>query len=225
MERPPHLMIQREQLRPAAIAFALLIELAAIILIATGLTVSNIRFFPHLVEIDFYKTERPEPKPVPLPQLKFVPPPIPVVPPPEIQIQIPKPPPRIRVAKARPHPVVVAVVQRAAPSAPPPVVPSKPRGVTAPVSIGASHTCTSRYPVLAVRLNQQGTTTVRFMVNTDGSVSDVRLARSSGHEMLDEAALGCASAWRYRPALDEGRPVTAPWTANIQWKLRDGLPA
>lgn len=228
MERPAHWTvrraIQREQLRPVAVACALLLEAAAIWWIATGLAFSGARLFPRVVLVEFFKTERPEPRPRPLPQLKFIPPPIPVVPEPDIQIQTPKPPPHVRVARMRPHPVVSPPVQMYVPPAPPPA-PPRPRGVTAPVSIGAAHTCGSRYPLMAVRLNQQGTTTVRFMVNTDGSVSNVQIVRSSGHEMLDEAAIGCAYAWRYRPAFQDGRPVTAPWTTIVRWKLINGLPA
>jgi len=229
MERPAHLTIRRRRFSPGrigALSCALLLQAAALYTLAAGLKFSGVRLFPHLVLIEFFKTERPEPKPVALPQLKLVEPPIPVVPQPEIQIQTPKPPPRVKVVKMRPHPVIIAAapVQRAAPPAPPPA-PPKPRGITAPVSIGAAHNCEKQYPLLAVRLSQEGTTTVRFMVNIDGSVSNVQIARSSGHEMLDQAAIGCSSAWRYRPALEDGRPVARPWTTIVQWKLKNGLPA
>jgi protein TonB len=141
--------------------------------------------------------------------------------PPEVQIETPRPPPRIKVARMTRHAVVRApVVQIAGPPAPPP--PARPRGITAPVSIGASHSCEKQYPPTAVRLNQQGTTIVNFTVDTDGSVSNVHVARSSGHEMLDDAAIRCATSWRYRPAFENGRPVPASWTTNVQWKLRNG---
>lgn len=226
MERPAHLTIRRSRFSPGrigALSCALLLQAGALYTLAAGLSFSGVRLFPHTVLVEFFKTERPEPKPVAL-QVRLVKPPVPVVPPPEIQIQTPKPPPHVKVAKMRPHPVIVAAapVQKAAPPAPPPA-PPKPRGITAPVSIGAAHNCEKQYPPLAVRLSQEGTTTVRFLVNTDGSVSNVQVARSSGHEMLDQAAIGCAGAWRYRPALQEGRPVAAPWTTAVQWKLKNRL--
>jgi outer membrane biosynthesis protein TonB len=40
--------------------------------------------------------------------------------------------------------------------------------------------------------------------------------------MLDDAAIRCATSWRYRPAFENGRPVPASWTTNVQWKLRNG---
>jgi periplasmic protein TonB len=225
MERPAHLIIRKPRFAPrriAAISGALVLEAAAIYAVASALSFSGLPIFPHAVQVEFLKEPPPKEQPVVLPQLRLVEPPTPIVPPPEIQIRTPPPPRRITVAKVPRHLAMPAFVQIAGPPAPP--APPKPRGITAPVSIGASHSCGNRYPFLAVRLNQQGTTTVRFTVNIDGSVSNVQLAKSSGHEMLDEAAIGCAYAWRYRPALEDGRPVAAPWTTNVQWKLRNGLP-
>ena len=226
MERPAHLMLSRRQSSPrriAAIAGALALEAAAIYGVATALTFHGFRFFPHTVQIDFFKTTPPKPPPLVLPQLQLIKPPTPIVPPPEIQIETPRPPPRMRVAKMPRRPVMprpVQIVRLPVPPAPP-----KPRGITAPVSIGVSHSCGNRYPPTAVRLNQQGTTRIKFTVNIDGSVSDVHVMNSSGHEMLDDAAIRCAVVWRYRPAFENGRPVPAQWTANVQWKLRNGLPS
>lgn len=46
-----------------------------------------------------------------------------------------------------------------------------------------------RYPSQARRNDLQGTATVSFTVARDGAVSGIRLARSSGHTLLDQAAL------------------------------------
>lgn len=218
-------MFPRRRFSPRilAISGALLLEAAAIYAVATGIAFDGFHFPPPAIQIAFFAKPPPEVRPPVLPQLRLIQPPIPTVPQPDIQIRIPKPPPRIRVAKMRPHPAIPPPVQMAATPAPPPPALPKPKGITAPVSIGVSHNCARAYPPVAQRLNQQGTTTVRFTVNTDGSVSDVRVVKSSGHTMLDDAATGCASAWRYRPALEDGQPVAASWTANVQWKLRNGV--
>ena len=225
MERPPRLMVQRHRLSPkiAAISGALVLQAAAIYAIATGITVGAFRLIPHTVLLEVLKTKPPEVKPVELPPPHLLKPPIPTVTLPEIRIRTPKPPPRITVAKMPRHPVRAALVQTAGPPAPAaPPAPAKPRGITAPVSIGVSHSCDYAYPPTALRLNQQGTTTIKFSVSTAGSVSNVQVAKSSGHEMLDDAAIRCASSWRYRPALENGRPVAASWTANVRWKLQNG---
>jgi periplasmic protein TonB len=226
MERPGHLTVRTRRFSPrnvVAISGALLLEAAALYFVATSLTFDHFRFFTQALQVEFL-TKPPKEPPVVLPRLQLVEPPIPTVAPPEIQIQTPRPPPHIKLAKMTRHPVMPAAVVQVA-RLPVPPAPPKPQGITAPVSIGASHSCETRYPPTAVRLNQQGTTTIKFTVNTDGSVANVHVAKSSGHEMLDEAAIGCALSWRYRPALEEGRPVPAAWTTNVQWKLRNGSPS
>lgn len=46
-----------------------------------------------------------------------------------------------------------------------------------------------RYPTEAKKALQQGVVTVRFTAHRDGSVSDVSIKRSSGHELLDQATI------------------------------------
>lgn len=222
MERPAHLIIQRRRLSPrklAAISGALVFEAAAIYAVATGLTFSGVRLIPHIVQAEVLATPPPKVQPV-VPPPQLVKPTLASVPPPEIQIQTQQPPPQITVAKMPPHPVMPPPVQTAAAPAPP--APPKPQGISAPVSIGGSHSCENEYPAMAVRLNQQGTTTIKFTVNTDGSVTDAQVVNSSGHDALDSAAIRCASAWRYKPALQDGQPVPAPWTTDVRWKLQNG---
>jgi protein TonB len=201
---------------------AVVLEAATIYAIATSLTISGFRFLPQSMDVEFLETNPPEPRPIVLPRLELVQPPIPDAIQPEIQIQTPRPPPRITVARMPRHPVMMPPVQIARASPPAPPAPQSSRGITAPVSIGASHNCERAYPATALRLDQQGTTIVRFTVNTDGSVSDVHVVKSSGHEMLDDAAIRCAWSWRYRPALENGEPVPARWTTNVRWKLQIG---
>jgi hypothetical protein len=43
---------------------------------------------------------------------------------------------------------------------------------------------------------------------------------SSGHDRLDQAAVQCAQAWHYKPAMQNGQPVEVPWQTAVQWKLR-----
>jgi protein TonB len=225
MERPVNFIQRRRQFSPrmiAAISGAVVFEAAAIYVVATGLTFSGIRAIPHTLEAEVFRMPPPKVEPVVVPQVQLVKPSLATVPPPEIQIQTPQPPPQITVAKMPPHPVMPPPVQTAATPVPPPPAPPKPQGITAPVSIGRSHSCENEYPPSAQRLNQEGTTTLKFTVSTDGSVSDVHVVGSSGHDALDEAAIRCASSWRYKPALENGQPVSAPWTTDVQWKLQNG---
>jgi len=47
-----------------------------------------------------------------------------------------------------------------------------------------------RYPVAAQRMGVTGSVTVSFVVRPDSTFAEVRVRRSSGHEVLDQAALG-----------------------------------
>lgn len=224
MERPVHFIQQGRRFTPrtiVAISGAAVFDAAVIYFVATGLTFSGMRMIPHTIEAEVLRvTPPPKIEPVVVPQTQLAKPTIASVPPPEIQIQIQQPPPQITVAKMPPNPVMPPPVQTSAVPAPP--APPKPQGITAPVSIGGSHSCENEYPPSAQRLNQEGTTAIKFTVNTDGSVSDVHVVGSSGHDALDDAAIRCASSWRYKPALENGQPVQAPWTTNVQWKLQNG---
>ena len=55
------------------------------------------------------------------------------------------------------------------------------------------------YPRLAERARLEGTVQVRLIVEPDGRVSDIRIAKSSGHDILDRAALDALGSWRFDP--------------------------
>ena len=80
-----------------------------------------------------------------------------------------------------------------------------------PFSIGRPHTCASYYPPAALKAHAQGTDLLEFTVTTDGGVKDIKVAKSSGNKDLDDAALSCASHWRYKPAKKDSVPTEVPW--------------
>jgi TonB family protein len=89
----------------------------------------------------------------------------------------------------------------------------------APFSIGRPHVCSSYYPPEAMKANIEGTVLVGFMVKVSGSVSDIKVLKSSGNKDLDDAAVTCVTHWRYKPAIDNGAPIEMPWQANVVWKI------
>lgn len=64
-----------------------------------------------------------------------------------------------------------------------------------------------RYPPAAVRRRLQGVVVARVEVRADGSVGDIVVLKSSGHEELDAAAMQSLRESRYHPAYDKGVPV------------------
>lgn len=149
------------------------------------------------VAVEQPKIEKAPPPPPP----DLAKPPPPFVPPPEIQIQT-----------EAPQTNAITTQQKVQTAPPPPV--------SSPASVGRPHSCLTVYPETAIRLNEEGTTTLSFQINTDGSVSNVQVANSSGHQDLDEAATSCVTHWKYKPAMQNGQPITQAWKANVQWSLK-----
>jgi len=136
--------------------------------------------------------------PPPPPDLKAPPPPY--VPPPDIVIQT-----------ESAAPVNSITTQSKVQTAP---------AISSPASIGRPHTCQQDYPAISKRLGETGTTLLAFQIGTDGSISNISVANSSGSQRLDEAAVACAASWRYKPAIQSGVPVTVQWKTNVVWKLQ-----
>lgn len=107
-------------------------------------------------------------------------------------------------------------------SAPPPHdAPGPLAGTTAPTATGAPHSCLQFYPPDAVRDAIQGQVTLAFTIKADGSVGDVMVAKSSGAQVLDDAAVACVAQFRYMPAMHEGQPIAVAWKLAVNWQTRD----
>ena len=60
------------------------------------------------------------------------------------------------------------------------------------------------YPPLAVRRGWTGTVVLLIDVAADGSVTGVHIESSSGHRVLDEAAVQAVRGWRFHPGTLDG---------------------
>jgi protein TonB len=58
-------------------------------------------------------------------------------------------------------------------------------------------------------------------VGTDGSARNVEVTHSSGHELLDRAALNTVRAWRFDPATHRGVPFVMTVEVPVRFELRD----
>lgn len=76
------------------------------------------------------------------------------------------------------------------------------------------------YPPEAIRAGLTGTVELEILVGTDGKPLQVRVVRSSGHRLLDQAARKVVlSQWRFHPALRDGRQVQALGRVPIAFAL------
>ncbi len=55
-----------------------------------------------------------------------------------------------------------------------------------------------RYPKRSIDLAQEGTAIVLLIIDENGLVSEAKLKRSSGHTLLDRAAIRTLLTWRFR---------------------------
>ena len=65
------------------------------------------------------------------------------------------------------------------------------------------------YPPSAIRLDQQGTVLVQAKISTAGDVIEMSVHQSSGHPLLDAAALAAVRRWAFVPATRNNQPVEA----------------
>ena len=76
------------------------------------------------------------------------------------------------------------------------------------------------YPSRARALKQEGLVKLLVSVDVRGMAKDVSVAESSGHSLLDDAALEAVRNWRFRPASVNGRPVEAQVSVPLRFELR-----
>jgi protein TonB len=96
--------------------------------------------------------------------------------------------------------------------------------VSRPPALSKPENCDDDYPFFARVLGQEGTTELAFTVLADGTVSGVKVTKSSDSDRLDNAAVDCVARWHYRPAIKDDQTVDAPMTVTVGWKLdqKDG---
>lgn len=95
-----------------------------------------------------------------------------------------------------------------------PLVPPRPVGA-------AAGNAKPDYPSEARRRGQQGRVLLHVDVSAAGAPISVTVSSSSGHELLDQAALRAVSAWRFTPATRGGSPVAGTVDVPVQFRLED----
>lgn len=80
-----------------------------------------------------------------------------------------------------------------------------------------------RYPAAAQQADAQGRVVVKFIVETDGSISQPEIVHSSANRDLDEEALRLISMMpKWIPAMNDGQAVSSFFTLPITFRLTGG---
>jgi protein TonB len=78
-----------------------------------------------------------------------------------------------------------------------------------------------KYPRAARRLRREGTAVLLVEILASGRVGKVLIEKSSGHELLDNAALKAVRRWRFEPATKAGVSVKATVKIPVEFDLKD----
>lgn len=164
-------------------------------------------------------TEQPAPQPKPQPaEPKTVP---------VVKKQVTRPTPRPVVTEA---PSPQAITETATPqqeSKEPPAVaaPSAPAAPSTPATpkliSGVSYINAPRpvYPPLDARMGNEGTVTLRVLINEKGRAEKVEVQKSSGSLRMDDAARDAVMRALFKPYLEDGKPAPAFAIVPINFTL------
>lgn len=180
-----------------------------------------------------FKDEILPPRPLPVVQVTLVTPPVPIQPrvvlPPKVEQQ-PRPLPVARAVSV-PAPIVPPVAEHAMQQAPVQVAPPSPPAPVQPVAepplesprYNAAYLSNPppSYPMSARRRGIEGTVLVRAEVAAGGECLRAELKKSSGAEVLDQAALEAVKKWRFVPAKRGNQAVVAWVEVPITFKLEN----
>jgi protein TonB len=148
----------------------------------------------------------PPDKPPPPPPPKLATPPPPFIPPPEVVIQVP------------------VAAQAAAISATTDVKPAtevvRPAVARTAAVIDPGTACAKpEFPPAALRAQQEGVVTLKFLIEVDGRVLESKIERSSGYRILDEAARRALGRCKFRPATAGGQPEQSWARIEYEWRI------
>lgn len=77
------------------------------------------------------------------------------------------------------------------------------------------------YPPESLRLNETGTTRIRFAVNAEGKLESASVVKSSGFPRLDEAAISKLRTCTFRAGRTvDGKPTGGTFDVDYVWKLQ-----
>ena len=77
------------------------------------------------------------------------------------------------------------------------------------------------YPKEAADKNIQGKSLIRFVVEKDGSITDVEVARSSGNDLLDQESMRVVKSMpKWNPGKQSGRAVRTRFVLPVMFRLQ-----
>ncbi|MDH5465399.1 MAG: energy transducer TonB, partial [Thiovulaceae bacterium] len=76
------------------------------------------------------------------------------------------------------------------------------------------------YPKRALRMRQEGSVTLSFTINPNGTVRNVKVKSSKPKRIFDAAAIRSLKKWKFKPKLQNGKPVSQQGEQTIVFSLK-----
>jgi len=80
-----------------------------------------------------------------------------------------------------------------------------------------------KYPLLAKRKGLEGVVILLVEVDPEGNCIDAEIFETSGHKILDKAALKSVTTWKFYPATKNGVPVPSTVKVPVRFELRSSV--
>ena len=97
---------------------------------------------------------------------------------------------------------------------------STPEGGSSRSKVRPGNNPRPEYPRAAREAGWEGTVVLQVMVLPDGTAGNVTLHKTSGHSILDEAALAAVKGWQFVPAMDGNFPIQSMVRMPVRFDLR-----
>jgi protein TonB len=192
--------------RFTGIAIVVAFHVVVVYLLASGLGGQVLKVAEHIIETKVVEEIKPQEVEPPPPPPDLVEPP-PFIPPPEVFIaESAAPPPKNAIRTVQDKVV--------APPAPPaPVAEVKP--------VPSKRNTIPNYPPTSRRLGETGVVMLQILVDEEGRVTNAKVAKSSGFQRLDDAAVKHVTrAWRFTPGTRDGKPAAMWLTVPVRFVLK-----
>ncbi len=98
----------------------------------------------------------------------------------------------------------------------------RPQGITTEARIPDSIDDLVRtfYPLIYRRRGVEGTVRVEVNIDSNGKANQITVLKSSGHKLMDKAAIKTCRQIPYRPALKNGHPVESIFSHDVVFRLQ-----
>jgi len=138
---------------------------------------------------------------------------------PNIKVPVPNVPVRDRIQAPMPSANESTPLK---PQAPPVKLPTSPPSVIEPgYDMGSPQNPEPAYPFVARKFSWQGLVQIVVDVSASGQPQQVQVLHSSGHSVLDQAALETIrDKWLFQPARQDGESVPSKVIVPVQFELR-----